>query len=101
MHCIDMGLAYLKRARPPSKLAGLIKIFCKHGTKQLLRPLTRIFFFAIYLPYNLRDSNNLALLKARPNLYGIDAIRFVGLKLWQTLTREIKESHDLRLLKEI
>ena len=51
------------------------------------------------VPYNLRGSNNLALPRARTNLYGIDTIRFVGQKLWQTLPREIKESQSLEIFK--
>ena len=34
------------------------------------------------VPYNLCGINNLALPRARTNLYGIDTIRFVGQKLW-------------------
>ena len=49
------------------------------------------------VPYNLRGSNNLALPRARANLYGID--RFVGQKLWQTLPREIKDSQSLDIFK--
>ena len=51
------------------------------------------------VPYNLRGSNNLALPKARTNLYGLDTIRFVGQKLWQALPREIKESQSLEIFK--
>ena len=51
------------------------------------------------VPYNLRGSNNLALPRARTNLYGIDTIRFVGQQLWQTLPREIKESQSLEIFK--
>ena len=51
------------------------------------------------VPYNLRGSNYLAMPRARTNLYGIDTIRFVGQKLWQTLPREIKESQSLEIFK--
>ena len=40
----------------------------------------------------LRGGNNLVLPKARANSYGIDTIRFIGQKSWQTLPKEIKES---------
>ena len=43
------------------------------------------------VPYGLRGGSNLVLPKARMNLHGIDAIRFIGQKLWQTLPKEIKE----------
>ena len=49
--------------------------------------------------YNLSGSHNLALLRARTNLYGIDTISFVGQKLWQTLPRDIKESQSLEISK--
>ena len=51
------------------------------------------------VPYGLRGGNNLALPKARTNLYGIDTIRFIGKKLWQTLPKEIKESQSLEIFK--
>ena len=37
--------------------------------------------------------------RARTNLYGIDTIRFIGQKLWQTLPKEIKESRSLEIFK--
>ena len=51
------------------------------------------------VPYNLRDSINLVLPKARTNLYGIDTVRFVGQKLWQNLPKEIKESQTMEIFK--
>ena len=51
-------------------------------------------------PYNLCSSNNLVLPRARSSLYGIDTIRFISQKLWQTtLLREIKESQSLEIFK--
>ena len=47
-------------------------------------------FVANVMPYNLRSSINLVLPKARTNLYGIDTVRFVGQKLWQSVPKEIK-----------
>ena len=51
------------------------------------------------MPYSLRDSTNLVLPKARTNLYGIDTVRFVGQKLWQSVPKEIKESQALDIFK--
>ena len=51
------------------------------------------------VPYNLRGSTNLVLPKARTNLYGIDTLRFFGLKLWQSVPKEIKESQSLDIFK--
>ena len=56
-------------------------------------------FVTNVVPYNLRGSTNLVLPKARTNLYGIDTVRFIGQKLWQTLPKEIKESQTLELFK--
>lgn len=39
--------------------------------------------------------------KARTNLYVIDTVRFKGKTLWQTLSREIKESQIIGDLKNI
>ena len=56
-------------------------------------------FVTNVVPYNLRGSTNLVLPKARAKLYGIDTVRFVGQKLWQTLPKEIKESQTLEDFK--
>ena len=56
-------------------------------------------FVTNVVPYNLRGSTNFVLPKARTNLYGIDTVRFVGQKLWQTLPKEIKESQTLEIFK--
>ena len=52
------------------------------------------------VPHSFRGGNNLVLPKARTNLYGIDTIRFIGQKLWQTLPKEIKESQSLGIFKK-
>ena len=49
-------------------------------------------FVTNVVPYNFRGSTNLVLPKAKTNLYGIDTVRFVGQKLWQSVPKEIKES---------
>ena len=58
-------------------------------------------FVTNVVPYNLRGSNNIVLPKARTNQYSIDIVRFVGQKLWQNLSKEIKEFQYLRFSKEI
>ena len=42
--------------------------------------------------YNFRESNSLALPKAKTTLHGIDTVRYIGKKLWKVLPTEIKES---------
>ena len=44
-------------------------------------------------------STNLVLPKARTNLYGIDTVRFVDHKVWQSVPKEIKESQSLDIFK--
>ena len=39
------------------------------------------------VPYVFRGGNNLVLRRDRTNLYGIDTIRFIDQKLWQTLPK--------------
>ena len=56
-------------------------------------------FVTNVVPYNLRGSTNLVLPKARTSLYGIDTVRFVGQKLWQSVPKEIKESQSLDIFK--
>ena len=56
--------------------------------------MTEVFVTNV-VPHNLLGSTNLVLPKARTNLYGIDTVRFVGQKLWQTLPKEIKEPQTL------
>ena len=49
--------------------------------------------------YGLCGGNYLVLPKTRMNSYGIDTIRFIGQRLWQTLPKEIKESQSLEIFK--
>ena len=60
--------------------------------------MVKVFVTNVVL-YNLRCSTNLVLPKAGTNLYGIDIVRFVGLKLWQGVPKEIKESQTLEIFK--
>ena len=57
-------------------------------------------FVAKDVSYTFRENNSLALPKAKVTLYGIDTIRFIGKKLWQTLPIEIKESQSLETFKQ-
>lgn len=45
------------------------------------------------------DNNSLVLPRAKTSLYGLDAFRFIGKKLWHTLPMEIKESRSLEIFK--
>ena len=56
-------------------------------------------FVTNVVPYNHWGSTNLVLPKVRTNLYGIDTVRFVGQKLWQSVPKEIKASQSLDIFK--
>ena len=50
------------------------------------------------LPFKLRFSNKLKLLKAKTTGLGIDTVRFVGGKVWETLPLELKRSNSLKIV---
>ena len=52
-------------------------------------------FVTNVVAYNLSGSTNLILPKAGTNLYGIDTVRFVGQKLWQTLPKHWRSSKEV------
>ena len=62
--------------------------------------MTEVFVTNV-VPYNLRGSTNLVLPKPRTNLYGIDTVRFVGQKLWQSVPKESKSPNYWIFSKEI
>ena len=49
--------------------------------------------------YDLRTKNNLRIPKARTTSYGIETVRYLGQRLWQTLPHSIKESQPLARFK--
>ena len=50
--------------------------------------------------YDLRTKNNLCIPKARTTSYGIETVRYLGQKLWQTLPHRIRESQSLATFKK-
>ena len=50
--------------------------------------------------YDLRPKNNLCIPKARTTSYGIETVRYLGQKLWQTLPLRIRESESLATFKK-
>ena len=50
--------------------------------------------------YDLRTENNLCIPKARTTSYGIETVRYLGQKLWQTLPHRIRESQSLATFKK-
>ena len=51
------------------------------------------------MPYNLRCSDKLQLPKAKTTCLGIDTVRFMGMKVWETLPPELKNSDSLQVFK--
>ena len=51
------------------------------------------------MPYNLRCSNKLQLPKAKTTCLGINTVRFVGTKVWET--PELKKSNSLQIFKRL
>ena len=51
------------------------------------------------LPYNPRWSEKLQLPKAKTAGFGIDTVRFVGGRVWETLPPELKNSSSLKIFK--
>ena len=53
------------------------------------------------MPYNLRCSDRLRLPKAKTTCLRIDAVRFMGKKVWETLPAELKNSDSLQVFKRV
>ena len=51
--------------------------------------------------YNLRNISRISLSKPKSNYYGIESTTFMGSKLWQELTNDIKTSSSLATLRKI
>ena len=65
---------------------------CAHG----LNPLyLNELFINKDTPYNLRDSNRLQQLEFRTVRYGFKSFRYYGLRLWNALPTEVKQSDNL------
>ena len=67
---------------------------------EMLLSLMAEVYVAKDLPYSLYGNENFVLLRTRTSLYVINFVLFIGYKLWQTLSVEIKESHLLKALIE-
>ena len=72
---------------------------CK--TKKSLNPpfMEDIFVEKTKISYNLRNNDGLLLPRANTTAHGIETIRYVGSRLWQTLPSEVKESRTLEIFK--
>ena len=53
------------------------------------------------MPYNLRFSDNLQLPRAKTTCLGIDTVRFMGEKVWETLPPELKHSDSLQIFERV
>ena len=51
------------------------------------------------ITYDLRNNDGLLVPRANTTAHGIETIRYVGSRLWQTLPSETKESRTLEIFK--
>ena len=58
------------------------------------------FFEARDVQYDLRNKNTLGIPNAKTTSYGIETVRYLGQKLWQTLPRSVGESQSLTAFKK-
>ena len=73
-----------------------------YKTKYNLNPsFIKQIFEEKEMPYNLRCSDKLRLPKAKTICLGIDTIRFMGKKVWETLPAELKNSGSLQVFKRV
>ena len=63
--------------------------------------MKEIFVFQENETYNLRNSNHLARKNIRTIQYGTESISNLGVKLWNLLLREIKNSSSLTVFKNM
>ena len=71
-----------------------------YKTKNRLKPsFKEDIFVQIMSAYNLSDSYSLLVPRANTSAYGIETIRCIGNRLWQTLPSKIKESRNLEVFK--
>ena len=73
-----------------------------YETKSNLNPsFMKTIFEEKELPYNLRCSDKLQLPQAKTTCLGIDTVRFMGKKVWETLPPELKNSDSLQIFKRL
>ena len=71
-----------------------------YNTKWELNPtFMREIFVEKHSTYGLRSCHNLLLPQARTTCYGLEAISFLGSRLWQALPNDMKQSDSLSSFK--
>ena len=72
-----------------------------YKTKKSLNPsFMGEIFEARDVQYDLRNKNNLGIPNAKTTSYGIETVRYLGQKLWQTLPHNVRESQSLTAFKK-
>ena len=72
-----------------------------YKTKKNLNPsFMSEIFEARDVQYNLRNKNTLGIPNAKTTSYGIETVRYLGQKLWQTLPHSVRESQSLTAFKK-
>ena len=72
-----------------------------YKTKKNLHPsFMSEIFEARDVQYDLRNKNTLGIPNAKTTSYGIETVRYLGQKLWQTLPHSVRESQSLTAFKK-
>ena len=72
-----------------------------YKTKKSLNPsFISEIFEARDVQYDLRNKNTLSIPNAKTTSYGIETVRYLGQKLWQTLPHNVRESQSLTAFKK-
>ena len=72
-----------------------------YKTKKNLNPsFMSEIFEARDLQYDLRNKNTLGIPNGKTTSYGIETVRYLGQKLWQTLPHSVRESQSLTTFKK-
>ena len=72
-----------------------------YKTKKNLNPsFMSEIFEARDVQYDVRNKNTLGIPNAKTTSYGIETVRYLGQKLWQTLPHSVRESQSLTAFKE-
>ena len=67
-----------------------------YKTKKSLNPsFMSEIFEARDVQYDLRNKNTLSIPNAKTTSYGIETVRYLGQKLWQTLPHSVREPQSL------
>ena len=77
-----------------------IKIYTFDDKRSLNPSFMSEIFEARDVQYDLRNKNTLGIPNAKTTSYGIETVRYLGQKLWQTIPHSVRESQSLTAFKK-